>query len=107
MSTTYVRSAVLGLIVFSAALGVFVLVRGHAFWQMILGIYLICVGLNYLPLLLYAIVLRDRQDARKEIADELVSTRQTFSRYRSQSLLLLVPLFVAIIGLAQWRRAAP
>lgn len=88
----------------SAVLGVFVLMRGQTLWQSLLGIYLICIGLNYLPLLLQAFALRDRNAAREVIGNELADTRQTFSRYRSQSLLLLVPLLVAIIGVSQSRR---
>jgi hypothetical protein len=85
-------------------LGVFVLVRGHTFWQTILGIYLICLGLNYLPLPLHAIGLRDTQIARQMIESELGDTPAPVSRYRAQSRLLLVPLFVAIVGVSQWRR---
>ena len=91
-------------VVFSIALGIFVLARGHSVWQTALGIYFICLGLNYLPLLLQAIALRDRQKAHREIAGELTDVRGSMSRYRSQSLFLLVPLFVAIAGAFQSRR---
>jgi hypothetical protein len=42
----------------SAALGVFVLVRGHGTpAQTALGLYLISLGLNYIPMLIYAIAI--------------------------------------------------
>ncbi|MBV8629631.1 MAG: hypothetical protein JOZ83_01820 [Silvibacterium sp.] len=88
----------------SVGLGALVLARGHSLWT-ILGTYLICIGFNYLPLLIHAIVLRDKQDAQNEIGGELADKRKTFSKYRSQSLLLLVPLFVAVLGILQWKRA--
>jgi hypothetical protein len=91
-------------VLLSVALGIFVLVRGHTVWQILLGGYFICLGLNYLPLLLHAIGLRDVQIARRTIESELGDTAMAFSRYRAQSLLLLVPLFVAIVGVSQWRR---
>ena len=92
-------------VLLSAALGLFVLMRGHTLWQTLIGIYFICLGINYLPLLLYAVALGDPRSARQEIADELSATRETLARYRAQSLLLLVPLFTAILGICQWRRA--
>ena len=91
-------------VLLSAALGIFVLVRGHNLWQTLLGVYLICLGFNYLPLLIHAIALRDPEAARSVVEAELADTRKTFSRYRSQSLFLLVPLLVAIMGVCQSRR---
>lgn len=90
----------------SAALGVFVLVRGHSSWQTLLGIYLVCLGISYVPLLIHAISLRREQDARQEIAGELSDTRNAFSSYRTQTLLLLVPLFVPILALVQTQRGS-
>ena len=91
-------------VLLSAALGIFVLARGHTLWQTLLGVYLICLGLNYLPLLIHAIALRDPKAARGVVEVELADTPKTFSRYRSQSLFLLVPLLVAIMGVCQSRR---
>ena len=86
---------------FSAALGIFVLFRGHSFWQIVLGIYLICLGINYVPMLFYALAISTRQDARVEMADELTEKRKAMSKYRRQSLLLLVPLFTPVLGITQ------
>ena|SRR5258708_31608367 len=60
---------------FSAALGLFVLFRGHSFWQTVLGIYLICLATNYIPMLLHALAISTQQNARVEMADELTKTK--------------------------------
>jgi uncharacterized protein len=57
---------------------------------------------NYVPLLLHAISLVRNNSARDEIADELSEKRRMFRKYRRQSLLLLVPLAVPSVALAQW-----
>ncbi len=85
----------------SLGLGVFVLFRGHSAAQTVLGMYLLCIGINYVPLLLYTITIRNRGNARLEMGDELNDKARTMSRYRTQSLLLLVPLAVAILAIVQ------
>ena len=89
---------------FSVALGLFVLFRGHSFWQTALGLYLISVGMNYVPMLIYAVVIASRQRAHAEIAAELTERRQALSKYRRQSLLLLVPLLAPVLAITQERR---
>ncbi|SRR6266404_1607462 len=86
---------------FSAALGIFVLFRGHSFWQIVLGIYLICLAANYVPMLLHALAISTRQNARVEIADELTEKRKAMAKYRRHSLLLLLPLFTPVLEVAQ------
>ena len=88
----------------SAALGLFVLIRGHSFWQLALGIYLICVGINYLPMLAYAVSISNKERAQTELAGELANKRSAMAKYRGQSLLLLVPLVVPILALAHQLR---
>ena len=55
---------------FSAALGLFVLFRGHSFWQVCLGIYLICLGINYIPMLAYTLSIADKGSAQAELGGE-------------------------------------
>ena len=86
---------------FSAALGLFVLFRGHSFWQTVLGIYMICLATNYIPMLLHALAISTQQNARVELADELTEKRRAMSKYRRQSLLLLVPLFTPVLEVTQ------
>lgn len=45
----------------SLALGVFTLLRSHSMGGIALGSYLLCIGINYVPLLLYAIRCASRQ----------------------------------------------
>jgi hypothetical protein len=88
-------------VVLSAALAIFVLFRGHSFWQTLLGVYLICLGINYVPMLVYTLAIASRQNAQAQMADELAEKRRALSKYRRQSLLLLVPLLVVILAVAQ------
>lgn len=87
-----------GGVVLSTALGLFVLMRQHSFWQIVLGVYLICLGLNYVPMFAYAVAIPTREQAREAIADELADKGRAMSKYRRQSLLLLIPLLVPILA---------
>lgn len=90
----------------SAALGIFILVRSHGSPAPIaLGLYLISLGLNYVPMLIYAIVITRGKSARAELGSELENKRAAMADYRRQSLWLLVPLVVAFIALTQDRAA--
>ncbi len=93
-----------GGVALSAALGLFVLFRQHSFWQIVLGVYLISLGINYLPMFAYAIAIPTRERAREEIAEELADKRRAISKYRRQSLLLLIPLLVPILAFAARQR---
>jgi hypothetical protein len=78
-------------VLLSVALGVFVLVRSHSIWQVTLGVYLICVGINYIPMFLYAISIANRKNAQAELGAELIGERKVVAKYRRISLLLLIP----------------
>jgi hypothetical protein len=91
-------------VLLSIALGLFVFFRSHSFWQVALGSYLICVGIDYVPMLAYAVAIGSRQRAQAEIADELTEKRRAMSKYRRISLLLLIPLLVPVLAL---RRGPP
>jgi hypothetical protein len=83
---------------FSTALGVFILIRGHSLWQATLGTYLICLGINYIPMIICALEIRSRTRAQAEIADELADGKAAMAKYRAVSLLLLVPLATMFIA---------
>ena len=86
------------------ALGVFVAVRSHTRSQGALAAYLICLAINYVPLMLYAFAIARAGSARAEIADEVGDDRRRAMRkYRRGSLLLLLPLVVPVLALAQER----
>jgi hypothetical protein len=91
-------------VLLSAGLGLFVVFRSHTFWQVVLGVYLICLGIDYVPMLAYTISMGSRERARAEIADELTDRRGATSKYRRVSLLLLVPLLAPLLAL---RRVQP
>jgi hypothetical protein len=87
-----------------AALGIWTLLRSQGIGGTLFGAYLVSVGINYVPLLLHAVDIARRGTARAEIADEAGDRKALFRKYRRQSLLLLVPLAVPVIALAQeWR----
>lgn len=92
---------------FSAALGLFVLFRSHSFWQVVLGVYLICLGINYLPMLAYTLSIANKQSAQAELGAELSDKPAAMSKYRRQSLLLLVPLFLPLQELIRRRPQNP
>lgn len=83
------------------ALGIFVLLRGASLAQLVLGLYLISLGINYVPMLIYAIAIARGKSARAEIGNELDDTRRAMTKYRRQSLLLLIPLLAPIVALVQ------
>src|SRR5262249_5006471 len=92
-------------VLFSAALGVFVLLRGHRSpAQIALGLYFISLGLNYIPMLVFAIAINKAKSARAELGNELDNKRAAMKEYRRQSLWLLVPLVVPIVALTRTRK---
>jgi hypothetical protein len=92
----------------SAALGVFVLVRERgSVAQMALGFYLISLGVNYIPMLIYAIAITRARSAQAELGGELHNKRVTMAKYRKQSLWLLVPLVVPFTVFSQARTDRP
>jgi hypothetical protein len=76
--------------------------QGAALFRLVLGVYFLCVAINYVPLLLYGIAVARRRSARQEAADELAEKDgQSARRYGAQSLLLILPLVIPALALAQ------
>jgi hypothetical protein len=69
--------------------------------QLALGLYLVSLGINYVPMLIYAIAITQGDTAQAEMGNELDDKRQAMAKYRRQSMLLLVPLLVPIIALVR------
>jgi hypothetical protein len=86
-------------VVLSVALGILTLTRGRSHWQLALGLYLILIGINYVPMLMYGVAIARRGNARAEPGDELFDKRRAMAKYRRQSLFLLLPLAVLITAL--------
>jgi hypothetical protein len=86
------------------AFAVFVLLRGHSLWQLALGLYFISLGINYVPMLFYAVAIGGRDAAREEMGVELADKHGAMAKYRRQSLFLLIPLIVPAVALIRkWR----
>jgi len=94
-------------VLFSLALGVFALIRSHSLWGAALGIYLIGLGINYVPMFAYAVSIGGKHNAQTELGDELLEKRKAMAKYRRLSLLLLVPLLVPIPAVARERVGPP
>lgn len=92
--------AVLG----APALGVLTMVRSGSPGATVLGVLLIGLGVNYVPLVIHAIDLVRRSAVEATIADEADDRRALYAKYRKQSLWLLVPFAVGVAALAQIRR---
>ena len=83
-----------------AALGAFTILRAGSLGQRALGLYLICLGINYVPMLVYAIAITRGHSAQAEIGDELMSNSlRAMAKYRRRSIFLLLPLLVPVIAL--------
>lgn len=94
-------------VVLSTALGLFVLVRGHSFWQSLLGVYFLCLGINYAPMFAYAMAIPTRHQARKEMAEELADRGRAMAKYRRLSVLLLIPLVVPVLAFVARQKTKP
>lgn len=79
---------------------------GHwSLTQIVVSGYILCIGLNYVPLLLYAISIARRGSAQAEVALELAQREHFARKYSSQSFLLLLPLVAPVLALYQeWQR---
>ena len=82
-------------------LGVLTVRRSQSLTWTLFGVYLVTLGVNYVPLLLYAIGIVRRGSAQAEIADEAGDRRRLFQRYRRQSVLLLLPGVVPVAAIVQ------
>ena len=68
------------------------------------GLYFLLTGVNYLPLLAYAIVITRRHSAKSDVETEMSSDRHYVRKYSVQQLLLFLPLVVAFLASAQFLR---
>lgn len=66
-----------------------------------LAVYLLCLGLNYVPLLTYSMLIRTDPAAREEAAFELEHQDIYRTRYGVQQLLILVPFSILILTIVQ------
>ena len=75
---------------------------GHpVFGEIVLGGIFLSIAVNYIPLLVYAIVLIRAGTARQEVAPELEQSHDSRRRYGIQQFLLMVPCAVLVLAVAQ------
>lgn len=91
--------------------GLFILTRSlaadspPALFPLVLGGILLFSGINYVPLLLYALVIVQHDSARDDVAPELRQKERYARKYGVQQVLLLVPLSMPILALYQeWQK---
>lgn len=89
-------------VVLGAVIGVLSLRRG----ALLLGLPLLWIALNYVPLFLHSVDLARRGTARQEVASELSDPAKARS-YSWRQLWILVPFAVVVLALAQRRHPAP
>ncbi|GCF10992.1 hypothetical protein [Dictyobacter arantiisoli] len=77
----------------------------HSLFTLIIGLILCWIGLNYVPLLLYAISIVRGKSAQQEVAFELEHKEIYARKYTLQSMwLLLLTLVIPILSLMQERQ---
>jgi hypothetical protein len=72
-------------------------------WQTVLGIWLVTIAANYVPLLLYALSIFRLGSAEVEGRAEMAHAR----RYGVQQAIILVPFLVVVMALVQERGRQP
>ena len=79
------------------AVGYYLLVVGPFF----LGLYLFLTGINYLPLLGYAIITVRRHSAKQDVEQEMSQNSHYVRKYSVQQLLIFVPFAILALAVAQ------
>jgi hypothetical protein len=79
------------------AFGLFVIYTG----QQIIGGYLVLTGINYIPLLVYALVIVRGKSAAEEIKGGMSADRHYVRKYSTQQLIIFVPLAVLMLAAKQ------
>lgn len=96
----FVLTVALGLV-----FGLLSLARGHALWQIVLGAGLLVLAINYVPLLVFAVLIARKRSAAEEARPELSKGRSEIMRYTRQSFLLVIPFVVPLLAIRQaWQR---
>jgi hypothetical protein len=70
-----------------------------------IGVYLLFLGINYIPLLAYSISLSLNNSARKEVEYELAHADVFRRKYGVQQLLILVPMTIVLLAVIQRARS--
>ena len=86
--------------------GVFGLMAiGILFFETILGFYFFLVSFNYIPVLIYVLLIGNRENAKKEVRAELSKVKRYGSKairnYNLQQLLAFIPFSIIILSVLQ------
>lgn len=69
-------------------------------WETISGFWLVTIAANYLPLLIYAVLISRGGTVKEEGQPELAHAK----RYGIQQMIILIPFFVVVLALVQENR---
>lgn len=69
--------------------------------QPIIGAYILLAGLNYAPLLAYAVAIVRAGTAKSEVAEDRATDRHYVRKYSTQQFLLFVPFAVLFLAILQ------
>jgi hypothetical protein len=67
----------------------------------LLGLYLFFTGINYVPLLIYAIVIARGKTANLEVTQDLERDKHFNRKYSTQQLMIFIPFAILILAIAQ------
>jgi hypothetical protein len=84
---------VLGL--FSIRAGLFA--GAPSWWETALGLWLVGIAANYVPLLIYAVAIARGRTVKQEGQSELAQVK----RYGIQQMIILIPFLVVVLALVQ------
>jgi len=66
-------------------------------WETALGFWLVSIGVNYIPLFIYAVLISRAGTAKEEGQPELAHAK----RYGVQQIIILIPFLVGVVALMQ------
>jgi len=69
--------------------------------QPVLGVYLLLTGINYIPLLIHAVLIVREGTAAQEVAGGLARDKHYVRKYSTQQLLIFVPFAVILLAVFQ------
>ena len=72
-----------------------------AYGQLLLGLYLFLTGVNYLPLLTYAIIAVRHGTAKQDVETDLTRDRHYVRKYSIQQFLIFIPFAIILLAIEQ------
>ena len=69
----------------------------HSTWQTVMGVWLVSIAANYIPLFIYAVLIARGGTVKEEGHPELMRAK----RYGLQQVIILIPFLVVIVALLQ------